>query len=237
MADSLLELRDVTAGYGPITVLNGVTLTVRKKDRFAIIGRNGMGKTTVLRSIFGLTGWVRGRIVFDGADITGMPPHKRAMLGLGYVPQTRDIFPTLTVEENLVSGLKGNPRKKLDQAYGLFPRLAERRKNGGMQLSGGEQQMLSVARAILGEPRLLLLDEPLEGLAPLIRKELLKAFTLMSEESGTTIVLVEQQVREALEYAGRVLVMERGLSIYDGQSTDLLANPSSLERLVGVGAH
>jgi len=103
MADSLLELRDVTAGYGPITVLNGVTLTVRKKDRFAIIGRNGMGKTTVLRSIFGLTGWVRGRIVFDGADITGMPPHKRAMLGLGYVPQTRDIFPTLTVEENLVS--------------------------------------------------------------------------------------------------------------------------------------
>jgi branched-chain amino acid transport system ATP-binding protein len=237
MADALLELRDVTAGYGPVTVLNGVTLTVREKDRFAIIGRNGMGKTTVLRSIFGLTGWVRGRIVFDGADITGMPPHKRAMLGLGYVPQTRDIFPTLTVEENLVSGLKGNPRKKLDQAYGLFPRLAERRKNGGMQLSGGEQQMLSVARAILGEPRLLLLDEPLEGLAPLIRKELLKAFTLMSEESGTTIVLVEQQVREALEYAGRVLVMERGLSIYDGQSTDLLANPSSLERLVGVGAH
>jgi branched-chain amino acid transport system ATP-binding protein len=237
MADALLELRDVTAGYGPITVLNGVTLTVREKDRFAIIGRNGMGKTTVLRAIFGLTGWVRGRIAFDGADITRMPPHKRAMLGLGYVPQTRDIFPTLTVEENLVSGLKSNPRKKLDQAYALFPRLAERRKNGGMQLSGGEQQMLSVARAILGDPRLLLLDEPLEGLAPLIRKELLKAFTLMSEENGTTIVLVEQQVREALEYAGRVLVMERGLSIYDGQSTHLLADPSSLERLVGVGAH
>jgi branched-chain amino acid transport system ATP-binding protein len=237
MAEPLLELRKVTAGYGPLTILNGVSLSVREKDRLAIIGRNGMGKTTVLRAIFGLASWVRGRILFDGEDMAGLPPHKRAMLGLGYVPQTRDIFPTLTVEENLLSGLKSKPRRNLDQAYALFPRLAERRKNGGAQLSGGEQQMLSVARALLGEPRLLLLDEPLEGLAPLIRKELLDAFARMGREAGTTIVLVEQQVREALEYADRVLVMERGASIYDGQSRDLLDEPSSLERLVGIGAH
>ncbi len=237
MANALLELKDVTAGYGRLTVLNGMSFSVDHKDRLSIIGRNGVGKTTVLRSIMGLTSWTKGQIVFDGTDLAGMSTHERAMLGLGYVPQTRDIFPSLTVEENLLAGLKHRPHSKLDEAYALFPRLAERRNNGGMQLSGGEQQMLSVARALLGRPRLLLLDEPLEGLSPLIRQELLKAFLLMSQEIGITVVMVEQQVKEALEYSRRVLVVERGVLVHAGMSQDLLDDTAALERFVGVAVH
>ena len=166
-----------------------------------------------------------------------MVPHERAMLGLGYVPQTRDIFPSLTVEENLLAGLKRRPRSIIDEAYALFPRLAERRNNGGMQLSGGEQQMLSVARALLGKPRLLLLDEPLEGLSPLIRQELLRAFSLMSQEIGITVIMVEQQVKEALGYSKRALIMERGAVVHAGTSQDLLNDTESLERFAGVAVH
>ena len=198
MADSLLELHDVVAGYGPITVLNRLNLRVAAGQKLAVIGRNGVGKTTTLSTIMGLAQQRSGRIVFDGEDLAGLAPHQRAARGLGLVPQTRDIFPSLTVEENLIAGLKRRPKQALDEAYALFPRLAERRRNGGGQLSGGEQQMLSVARALLGAPRLLLLDEPLEGLAPLIRQELLAAFTRMSQDRGITVVIVEQQVQEAL---------------------------------------
>jgi branched-chain amino acid transport system ATP-binding protein len=231
---ALLELHHVVAGYGRTTVLNGLSLRVQPGERLAIIGRNGVGKTTTLRAIMGLVKLSAGRIVFDGVDLAGLAPHQRAQRGLGYVPQTRDIFPSLTVEDNLLAGLKNRPRRALDEAYALFPRLSERRRNGGAQLSGGEQQMLAVARALLGQPRLLLLDEPLEGLAPLIRLELLNAFTRMSHESGITVVIVEQQVKEALSYAQNTLVLERGAVSHMGAAADLLADSSTLERLVGM---
>jgi branched-chain amino acid transport system ATP-binding protein len=237
MAAPLLELHDVVGGYGPVTVLNGLSLTVAAGEKLALIGRNGVGKTTTLAAIMGLARLTRGRIVFDGEDLAGLAPHQRAARGLGLVPQTRAIFPSLTVEENLIAGLKRRPRSALDEAYALFPRLAERRRNGGAQLSGGEQQMLSVARALLGQPRLLLLDEPLEGLAPLIRQELLAAFARMSRDSGITVVIVEQQVQEALGYADRALVLERGAVVHAADAQALRQDSATLERLVGVAVH
>jgi branched-chain amino acid transport system ATP-binding protein len=234
---ALLQLHDVVAGYGPITVLNGLTFSVHARDRLAVIGRNGVGKTTALRAVMGLAQLQSGRIVFDGEDLAGLAPHQRAERGLGLVPQTRDIFPSLTVEENLIAGSKRRPRAVLNEAYALFPRLAERRNNGGAQLSGGEQQMLSVARALLGKPRLLLLDEPLEGLAPLIRRELLHAFALMSGETGLTVVIVEQQVQEALAFADRAIVMERGAVCHSAAADELRQDAATLERLVGMAVH
>ncbi len=234
---ALLELIDLQAGYGPVTVLNGLSLVVAAGERLALIGRNGVGKTTTLRAIIGLATLGRGRIVFDGQDLAGLAPHQRAARGLGYVPQTRDIFPSLTVEENLIAGCKRRPRSALDEAYALFPRLAQRRHNGGAKLSGGEQQMLSVARALLGQPRLLLLDEPLEGLAPLIRQELLAAFTTMGRSSGLAVVIVEQQVREALAYAERALILDRGAVAHAAAADVLRDDAATLERLVGMAVH
>jgi branched-chain amino acid transport system ATP-binding protein len=237
MTTPLLELHDLVAGYGPVTVLNGLSLAVMPQEKLAIIGRNGVGKTTTLAAVMGLAQLTRGRIVFDGEDLAGLAPHQRAQRGLGLVPQTRDIFPTLTVEENLLAGCKRRPRSALDEAYALFPRLAERRRNGGAQLSGGEQQMLSVARTLLGQPRLLLLDEPLEGLAPLIRQDLLAAFARLSRETGIAVVIVEQQVQEALGYADRALVLERGAVVHAAAAQDLRHDSATLERLVGMAVH
>ena len=237
MTHALLELTEVVAGYGPVTVLNGLSLQVQPQDRLAVIGRNGAGKTTLMRTVMGLTRLHSGDIVFDGTNLAGLSPHQRAALGLGYVPQTRDICPSLSVEENLLAGLKQRPRRALDEAYALFPRLAERRRNGGMQLSGGEQQMLCVARALLGQPRLLLLDEPLEGLSPLIRQELLRAFTQMSLNGGITVVIVEQQVKEALAYARTAAVMERGEVVHQATAQALMEDNATLERYVGVAVH
>ncbi len=233
----LLHLDHVTAGYGPTVVLDRLSLAVHVGERLAVIGRNGVGKTTTLRAVMGLATLESGSIRFDGRDLSKLGAHERANLGLGYVPQTRDIFPSLTVEENLIAGLKRRSTKALDEAYALFPRLAERRRNGGAQLSGGEQQMLSVARALLGEPRLLLLDEPLEGLAPLIRQDLLRAFRRMSDELAITVVIVEQQVAEALGYAQRAVILERGSVVHDGDAAQLLADTATLERHVGMAVH
>jgi branched-chain amino acid transport system ATP-binding protein len=232
--NALLEMQDVVAGYGPTTVLNGVCLRLMPQERLAIIGRNGVGKTTTLRAIMGLAGLESGRIVFDGVDLARLATHQRAQCGIAYVPQTRDIFPSLSVEENLVAGLKRRPRSALDEAYALFPRLAERRGNAGNQLSGGEQQMLSVARALLGRPRLLLLDEPLEGLAPQLRLELLNAFSRMSSDCGITVLIVEQHVAEVLGYAQNALVLERGEVAHTATAAGLLADSATLERLVGM---
>lgn len=234
---ALLQIDHITAGYGPTTVLNGLSLEVAAGERLAMIGRNGVGKTTTLRAVMGLAVLRAGRIVFDGVDLAPLAPHQRAHLGLGYVPQTRDIFKSLTVEENLVAGLKQRPRAALDEAYQLFPRLAERRRNGGSQLSGGEQQMLSVARALLGRPRLLLLDEPLEGLAPLIRQELLRAFHAMSASLGITVVIVEQQVDEALGYASRAVILDHGAVVHAAQADALRGDLQTLERHVGMAVH
>jgi branched-chain amino acid transport system ATP-binding protein len=237
MTKAMLQLEGVVAGYGPTTVLDGLTLQVMPGERLAMVGRNGVGKTTALRAIMGLVPLRQGRIAFDGIDLAGLPPHRRAELGLGYVPQTRDIFPSLTVEENLVAGLKRRPRQALEEAYALFPRLAERRRNGGAQLSGGEQQMLSVARALLGEPRLLLLDEPLEGLAPIIRQELLRAFRQMGERSGLAVVIVEQQVDEVLGYASRAVILDHGTVVHEDSAAGLREDHAALDRWLGMAVH
>lgn len=237
MEKPLIEVHDLHAGYGKTTVLNGIELVVRPMERLAVIGRNGVGKTTLMRALMGLCPASSGRVVFAGQDITHLAPHQRAALGLGYVPQTRDIFPSLTVEENLMAGLKQRSRAAVQEAYEWFPRLGERRHNGGTQLSGGEQQMLTVARALLGKPKLLLLDEPLEGLAPLIRLELLHAFRRLSDSGELTVVIVEQQVAEALSYAERALVLDRGQVVHESSADALLKDDQALERLVGVAIH
>lgn len=237
MTTPMLELDGLVAGYGPTTVLNCLVLAVAPQERLAMIGRNGVGKTTTLRAIMGLVPLRQGRVVFKGEDVTRLTPHQRAQRGLGYVPQTRDIFPSLSVEENLLAGLKHRPRSALDEAYALFPRLAERRRNGGTQLSGGEQQMLSVARALLGKPSLLLLDEPLEGLAPLIRLELLHAFAKMGRDGGMSVVIVEQQVEEALSYAQRAVILDHGVVVHGGAAEELLSDEATLERWVGMAVH
>lgn len=234
----LLHIENLTAGYGPIQVLNGVNLSLSSGGRLALIGRNGVGKTTLLKAVMGLAEMQGGQVKLDGIDISKWSARKRANAGIGYVPQTRDIFPSLTVEENLLAGLKGRPRRSLDEAYALFPRLAERRNNGGQQLSGGEQQMLSVARTLLGKPRLLLLDEPLEGLAPIICIELIKAFERLAQESGVAVLLVEQKVADALRFAPLTIVLERGEVVHESESAVLSLRKDLLERFVGVaGAH
>lgn len=234
MSTPLLELEEIDSGYGPTTVLNHLSLQVAAGERVALLGRNGVGKSTTLRTVMGLNVLRHGRIRFDGHDLARLAPHQRAALGLGYVPQTRDIFPSLTVEENLLAGAKGRSRRALDEAYALFPRLAERRRNGGAQLSGGEQQMLSVARALLGQPQLLLLDEPLEGLAPLIRQDLLQAFAQLQ---NLAVLIVEQQVQEVLGYAERALVLARGSVVHEATAQQLLQDTVALDRHVGLAVH
>jgi branched-chain amino acid transport system ATP-binding protein len=237
MISPLLQFDQVVAGYGPTTILDRLSFTVQPGERLAMIGRNGVGKSTTLRAIMGLARLSSGRIVFDGEDMTGLAPHQRAQRGLGYVPQTRDIFPSLSVQENLLAGLKQRPRAALADAYALFPRLAERRHNGGAQLSGGEQQMLSVARTLLGRPRLLLLDEPLEGLAPIIRQELLAAFGRLAVESSITVLIVEQQVSEVLAYADRALILDHGHVVHEAPAAVLRTDEATLERHVGMAVH
>jgi len=230
----LLQLHDVQAGYGELRILHGISLELAAAGRLAMIGRNGSGKSTTLKAIMGLARVTSGRVIFDGQDVTRLTPRERALAGLGYVPQTRDVFPSLSVEENLVAGLKGRPQRCVDEAYQLFPKLAGRRSNGGNQLSGGEQQMLTVARALLGRPRLLLLDEPLEGLAPIICTDLMVTFERLARETGVAMLLVEQKVDEALHFAQDALVLEHGEVAYAGPSARLLAQPELLGQYVGV---
>ncbi len=238
---ALLHVRDLHAGYGPVQVLHGIEFSVEPGARLALIGRNGVGKTTLLKALMGLADVGRETVHFEGRDLARSGPRERALAGLGYVPQTRDIFPSLTVEENLIAGLKGRPVSAIDEAYALFPRLAERRRNGGHQLSGGEQQMLTVARTLLGQPRLLLLDEPLEGLAPIICQELMAAFTRLASQTGVAVVLVEQKVEAALRFAQQAIVLERGAVVHREACHSLSARPELIERYVGVagvaGAH
>lgn len=236
-ATPLLELRGLDAGYGEVRVLHGVDLAVPVSGRVALIGRNGVGKSTMLKAIMGLATIAAGTIRFAGEDVTKLPPRARSLAGLGYVPQTRDIFPSLSVEENLVAGLKGRPRSAIDEAYALFPRLAERRRNGGLQLSGGEQQMLAVARTLLGRPKLLLLDEPLEGLAPIICQELMRSFETLVRETSAAVLLVEQKVDDALRFAVDAVLLERGSVVHASSSESLAAQPQLLERYVGVAGH
>ncbi len=235
MPASTLEVRSLSAGYGPTIVLEDLSFSVKAGERLCVLGRNGMGKTTLLSSIMGLTRHYGGAIELNGEDISPLRGSERSRRGVGLVPQTRDIFRSLTVEENLLAGIKDRPRNVIEEAYAMFPRLKERRRNLGWQLSGGEQQMLSTARAILGRPSLLLLDEPLEGLAPVICDELMEALTLLASRGDMTIVLVEQRLEAALDFAQTVLLLERGRAVWSGTSAELRANDGLIENYIGVG--
>jgi branched-chain amino acid transport system ATP-binding protein len=234
---ALLEVNGLSAGYGPIRIIEDISFTVRAGDRLAVLGRNGMGKTTLLATLMGLSTSHGGTIRIGDQDVSRRRTSARADLGIGYVPQTRDIFASLTVEENLRAGLKGRPASALTEAYEMFPRLRERRRNYGMQLSGGEQQMLSMARTLLGRPSILLLDEPLEGLAPVICDELMALLSRLAASNEVTIILVEQQIERALRFANRVMVMERGRLSWSGAPDVLIADRPLVDRLIGVGIH
>jgi branched-chain amino acid transport system ATP-binding protein len=233
LAKSLLSLDNIRAGYGAGIVLDGVSFDLPERGSLAVLGRNGVGKSTLILTIMGYTQIGRGRILWRGEDITGYAPHRRARAGIGWVAQEREIFPTLTVEENLtVASRKG--RWDLPAVFDLFPRLAERRRNLGNQLSGGEQQMLAIARALMTNPALLLLDEPLEGLAPVIVQDIAHRVRTLMAEQGLTIVLVEQHTRFALALTEQVIVLERGRMAHKGSSAALLNDVPALDRLVGM---
>lgn len=233
-----LEVAGLTAGYGPTRVIGDISFSVPAGQRLAILGRNGVGKTTLLATMVAQTRRLAGTISLGGEDITGLATAGRALKGIGYVPQARWVFPTLTVEENLFVGLKARPAGAMEEAYAMFPKLKERRQNLGSQLSGGEQQMLTTARTILGRPNVLLLDEPLEGLAPVICEELMAAFTRLAASGDMTILLVEQRIQTALDFADRVIVLDRGRIAWQGTPAELAADHGAVERLLGVaGLH
>ena len=233
MASALLELEGVRAGYGDAVVLDDVSLSIDPQGSLAVLGRNGVGKTTLLLTIMGYTNVMRGLVRWQGRDITRMPPHQRAHLGMGWVAQEREIFPSLTVEENLTVAARTG-RWDLAAIYGLFPRLAQRKTNMGNQLSGGEQQMLAIARALMTNPALLLLDEPLEGLAPIIVEELAATMRRMLTEHGTAAILVEQHTDIALSLTADALVIERGTVVHRARSADFAGDSATLARYVGL---
>ncbi len=228
-----LELRDIVAGYGETVVLDGLSLAVKAGGSLAVLGRNGVGKTTLLSTIVGHTRRHRGQILFNGRAIESLPVHARVRLGVGLVPQERDIFKSLTLLENLQVAMRPGGWS-LDQVFDLFPSLVARRGNAGNRLSGGEQQMLAVARALVGAPQLLLLDEPMEGLAPIIVESLFNALKKVRDETGMAIVLVEQKAELALRFADEALVLDRGRIVHQGPSGELLGNESRLAELFGM---
>jgi branched-chain amino acid transport system ATP-binding protein len=233
MAEALLALEGLRAGYGDAVVLDNVSLEVPEHGSLALLGRNGVGKTTLIASIMGCTQAMRGAIRWRGADITGMATHRRAKLGLGWVAQEREIFPSLSVEENLT--VAERPGKwALAAVYKLFPRLKERRGNMGNQLSGGEQQMLAMARALMTNPALLLLDEPMEGLAPIIVEELAAAIKTMVAEEGMAVILIEQHAELALSLTRDAVIMERGAIVHRAASAELLRDAATLDRYIGL---
>ena len=233
MPDPLLEFRDIRAGYGAAVVLDGISFAVPANGSLAVLGRNGVGKTTLLLAAMGFVTLARGSIWLKGMDISRLPPHRRAQLGIGWVPQERDIFPSLTVEENLTVAARDG-RWDTEGVYRLFPRLKERRANMGNQLSGGEQQMLTIARTLMTNPAILLLDEPLEGLAPIIVEELTTAIRRMAKEEDMALLLVEQHAEMALYLTEEAIVIERGTIAHKARSRDLLEDRAMLDRYVGL---
>jgi branched-chain amino acid transport system ATP-binding protein len=230
---SALELRHVSAGYGETVVLEDISLTLAPGENISVIGRNGVGKTTLLATVMGHTTLHSGEVTLGGASLNRVPVFRRALHGLGFVPQEREIFPSLSVRENLEVGARPGPWTQ-KRVFELFPNLAMRLSNMGHQLSGGEQQMLSIARALLTNPAVLLMDEPTEGLAPVIVEALTAVLLRLREQSTLSIVLVEQNSRVALAFSARTVVMDKGRIVYDGESSELRADPERLARLIGV---
>jgi branched-chain amino acid transport system ATP-binding protein len=235
-AIAALDLEGVRAGYGRTVVLDGVSLALGASTTLAVLGRNGVGKTTLISTIMGHTTLHGGAIRFRGQDLTTLPPYVRCRCGIGLVPQEREIFSSLTVEENLAVAARPG-RWTIPKVYDFFPRLAERRKNRGNQLSGGEQQMLAIGRALMGNPLLLLMDEPLEGLAPIIIDAVLAGLDRLKREEKMALLLVEQHARLALEFAENVIILDRGVVVHAGLSRALINAPDALAELIGVGRH
>ncbi len=232
-AAAALELVRVSAGYGETVVLEEVSLAVAAGESVSIVGRNGVGKTTLLATVMGHTTLHGGAVRLGGRNVSRLAIHRRVAAGLGYVPQEREIFPSLSVRENLeVAGRPG--AWTVAGVFELFPPLRERQSNGGNQLSGGEQQMLAIGRALMGNPAVVLMDEPSEGLAPVIVAELARAVRRLRETEGLTLVLVEQNLRLAFELSPRAVVLDRGRIVYDGASAALKSDPAALDRLIGV---
>jgi branched-chain amino acid transport system ATP-binding protein len=248
----LLALQNVSAGYGATVVLDHVSLSVGAGTTLAVLGRNGVGKTTLLATVIGHTTRHDGTITFAGRSIEQLKPYRRARMGIGLVPQEREIFPSLTVEENLMVAGRGAGNNiargagsniargagangwTSERLYRLFPNLAERRRGMGNQLSGGEQQMLAIARALMGNPSLLLLDEPLEGLAPVIVDRLLEALHRLRSETNLTMILTEQQASLALEFSDNAVILDRGRIVHSATAAELLADHERLSTLIGV---
>ena len=232
MAEAL-SLKGVTAGYGETHVLEGIDLALAQGESLSIIGRNGVGKSTLLETVMGHTTLHAGQIWLGESRIDAAPPHRRAIAGLGYVPQEREIFPSLSVMENLEICARPGPWTAA-KLYELFPNLRNRLANAGTQLSGGEQQMLAIARALMTNPSLLLMDEPTEGLAPVIVQALTQVLARLRGEGSLAIVLVEQNSRVALDFCERTVVMDRGCIVYDGSSERLRGDPEFLASLIAA---
>jgi branched-chain amino acid transport system ATP-binding protein len=232
----VLVVRNLAAAYGPAQVLFDVSLSVNSGEVVTLLGRNGMGKTTTIRTLMGLLPTRSGRAAFEGLSLTGLPPHRIAQAGLGLVPEGRQVFPTLNVEENLVATAAvrfGIPRWTLTRVYELFPRLAERRNNMGNQLSGGEQQMLAIGRALMTNPKLLILDEATEGLAPLIRAEIWACLNRLKRD-GQAILIVDKHLDALMKLADNHVVIEKGYAVWTGSSSALAADPSVRQRYLQV---
>jgi branched-chain amino acid transport system ATP-binding protein len=229
----LLAIDNLRAGYGEAVVLPNMSLRLTDGEVLALLGRNGTGKTTLINSIVGVTRRFGGRIALGGHDLTDMRPDQRARAGIGWVPQERNIFRSLTVEENMTAVAQAGPWT-VAKVYEMFPRLKERRNNFGNQLSGGEQQMLAIGRALTLNPKVLLLDEPTEGLAPIIVEELLTAIGRITRSGGICSIIVEQNAQKVLGLADRVVILERGAIVHDAASSALKADPTVLERHLGV---
>ena len=228
-----LVLTNVRAGYGETVVIDNVSLSLRPGATLALLGRNGVGKTTLFSTIMGHTTMHGGSIRFNGEEIGKLPPYRRALMGLALVPQEREIFKSLTVEENLVVAERAG-RWSLQRVYEFFPSLARRRKNRGDQLSGGEQQMLAIGRALMGNPSFILMDEPMEGLAPVIVDAVLDGLERLKKEGDTALMLVEQHARLALDFAQDTIVLDRGRIVFSGPSRELAAEPEKMAALLGV---
>lgn len=227
----LVRVDNLRAGYGESLILDGVSLELNEGESLALLGRNGVGKSTLLLSLMGLTDLHGGGVYWDGVSLERIPTHLRADIGMGWVPQERHMFPSLSVEEHLTVTARSG-RWDLQSIYQLFPRLAERRQNMGNELSGGEQQMVAIARALMLNPRLLLLDEPMEGLAPIIVQELLEVIKRLIIDEGMTVIMVEQHARMTLSITEKALVLDRGQVVYQASSQELLADAKNLEQLI-----